>query len=168
MSSDKTNEALERLAGEPVDELDLAILDQLGALLDALDPMPAHLVDEVRFALTLDALHAEIAQLQAGDLAAVRGEEALATPTESMTFTSSSLSLMIQVVGRAADGLEVDGWVTGGGITIEVLQGSARLSAVSDAHGRLSWTGVQRGPTRFLVHPVHTEGRPVITPTVEL
>ena len=45
--------------------------------IDALDPVPAGLVERVQFGITLDALHAEIAELQrTADLVGVRSGEA--------------------------------------------------------------------------------------------
>ena len=47
----------------------------MAQLYDTLDPVPSGLVDRIQFGITLDALHAEIAELQrSGDLVGVRAE----------------------------------------------------------------------------------------------
>ena len=50
---------------------------------------------------TLAALHAEIADLERMPLAGVRGDDTAYTPTESVTFTSSSLSLIHLTIIRS-------------------------------------------------------------------
>ena len=47
----------------PLDESDVALLAALRALHAELDPVPAGLTDDVKFALTVQALHAEVAEL---------------------------------------------------------------------------------------------------------
>ena len=59
------------------------------AVYDALDPVPAGLVDRIQFGITLDALHAEIAELQrSGELLGVRGDST--AEAQTITFTSAT------------------------------------------------------------------------------
>jgi hypothetical protein len=155
---------------EPLDDVDRMILAELRGLHDELDPPPEDLAERVRFALTLAALEAEVAELQEqSSLAQVRSEQLYAT-TDTLTFTSSSLSLMVTVTPDTTDYdlLRVDGWLTGPGIVVELSVGTQRLPATSDANGRLVWEGVPRGRARFLIHPASEGARPVVTPTIEL
>jgi hypothetical protein len=157
------------LTHEPLDEFDREVLAELRAMHEQLDPPPGDLAERVKFALTLAALEAEVAELQELSLAEVRSEQVYAT-TDSMTFTSSTLSLMVTVTPDTTDfeRLRVDGWVTGPGIVVELSIGTQRLTATSDANGRLVWEGVPRGRARFLIHPTSEGARPVVTPTIEL
>src|SRR5690348_15815595 len=94
--------AWESLAAEPLDDVDARILSQIGRLYDALDPVPADLVDRLQFAITLDALHVEIAKLQlasSGELA-MRGAEQV-NAVKTLTFSSESVTTMVTI---SADG----------------------------------------------------------------
>ena len=62
-----------RAGAAEIDAEDLALLGRVARLYDTLDPVPAGLVERIQFGITLDALHAEIAELQrSGDLVGVR------------------------------------------------------------------------------------------------
>lgn len=161
----------EHLIEEPMDDIDRTILREMRGMYEAVDAPPADLAERVKFALTLAALEAEVAHLQELSTAEVRSEQTYAT-TDTLTFTSSSTSLMVTVgpdVGATgADLLRVDGWVTGSGVLVELSVGTERHPATSDANGRLVWEGVPRGRARFLIHPASEGARPVVTPTIEL
>ncbi len=161
-------ESIAELAAQPLDDVDEQVLGMLREMFDQYDPPPADLAESVGIALTLSALDAELAELQQQSTLAVRSSaEPLATDT--ITFTSSSLNLMVQITVDEDDGsLRIDGWVTGGGVRIDVLQGSWSSSATSDAHGRLMWEGLPRRPLRFLMHPVLANERVVITPVIDI
>ena len=90
-----------------------------------------------------------------------------AESADSVTFTSSTMTLMV-VIGRDDGQLRIDAWVSGGGITVELIQGAERTAQVSDVNGRVSWFPVQPGLARFLIAPITSGGRPVITPAIEL
>ena len=155
---------------EPLDATDVAILGQVRSLLTAVDPVPADLTDQVRFALTVQALHAEVAELTRGDQLAVRGGET-AEGVESVTFTAASVSLMVSAK-PSSDGrtTRVDGWVTRGGAVVEVVVGDDRRTITSDDHGRFSVDDLPRGRTYFVIRvdPDDEAVRPVITPEVNL
>ena len=149
----------------PMDALDGVILGQLSSLFDVLDPPPEALADDVLFAISLAALDAELATLE--DTSALQLRASSAVQVDTVTFTSSALQLMVSIA--AQDGaLRVDGWITGGGLAVELLCGTASITATSDAHGRLVWSDVPQGPIRFLIHPNDGRSRPVLTPVIEL
>lgn len=149
---------------EPMDDIDFAILDALRQTLTLADPVPPHLVDDIEFSLSLAAMNAEIALLS-DELVGVRSPTA--ESADSVTFTSSTMTLMV-VIGRDDGQMRIDAWVSGGGITVELIQGAERSSSVSDVNGRVSWFPVQPGLARFLISPITSGGRPVITPAIEL
>ena len=95
------------LATEPLDELDERILTSLADVLRAADPVPAGLADDVKFALTVQALHAEVAELQR-----VGAESALArseyTRTQTLTFSAETLSVMVTLSPIDAEEVRVE------------------------------------------------------------
>ena len=148
---------------EPLDAFDLELLESIAELLDEIDPPPAGLDEDVLVRLAVAGLDAELATLQQESEVLLRGS----TPVESITFSSSTLQLMIQVSPQE-DGLRIDGWVTGGGISVELHAGGTSYPVVSDAHGRLVWLGVPSGPLRFVLLPADPDAKPVVTPVIEL
>ena len=119
--------SLDELALGEIDAVDVENLNRMAQLYDALDPVPSGLVDRIQFGITLDALHAEIAELQrSGDLAGVRSEAG--TDAQTVTFTSASLSTMVTITPSGPDRVRIDGWVApGGGVVVE-LRTSTRPS----------------------------------------
>lgn len=148
------------------DEADDAILAGVRALVDAADPVPAGMADRTRFALTVHALHAEVAELTRTEALAVRAAEE-PVPTESMTFTSGSLSLMLSARDDGAGTLRLDGWVTRGGAQVEVCRDGGPTTVTADGNGRFVLTGLAHGSVYFVVRDASLE-RPVVTPTVLL
>ena len=148
-----------------LENLDAGLMDSIAALYDVVDPPPPSLDDDVIFALSLGVLDAEIATLTEEVMPAMRSGEAEATNT--VTFTSSALQLMIRTVEEDDGTLRIDGWVTGGGIDVAVLSGANARWSTSDAHGRLLWRNVTRGALRFLLRPADPADRPVMTPVIE-
>ncbi len=147
-------------ADEPMDAIDQRILSQLATLYATTDPVPLDLTERIDFALAVAELEADIAELTASELVGVRGEE-----TDSVTFTSGSLSLMITTV-TSAHHARIDGWVTDPGATVDAVAEGATHSATADHSGRFSMDAVPRGRVHFVVR---REGyRPVITPSVEI
>jgi hypothetical protein len=66
------------------------------------------------------------------------------------------------------DGVRVDGWVTGGGVEVDLLAGDQAFAATSDATGRLTWPTVAHGAIRFRIRPPQPGSRVVVTPTIEV
>jgi hypothetical protein len=156
------------LAAGSLDDVDDAVLRDVLQVYSLVDPPPRGLADSVKFELTLAALHAEIAELEQLSAAGVRHADEYTT-TGSVTFTSSSLSLMV-TVAPDPDGatVRVDGWVTGGETQVELRVAERSFHTTADLDGRFVLTGVPRGRARFVLRP-HAPGiRPVITPTIEI
>lgn len=149
-------------AGVPIDSTDLQILDDLRETLVALDPLPAGLDQRLTFQVSLALMNAKVAEIQR-EPAGVRAGVDVA---ESVTFSSGSTTLMV-MVSREDDGIQIDGWVNGVGIEVELVQRDQHRVAVSDANGRLSFPNVMAGHTQFVIRSA-AGGRPVVTPPMEL
>lgn len=149
----------------PLDETDLDLLRDLRETVDRLDPCPAGLADDVKFALTVKALHAEVAELTQEPLALVRGEDDDPDQTQTMTFSTDSVSIMLTVT-PGLDGTRVDGWLTCDVADVELLRPDGRSDRTGVEDGRFVFARVDSGATRLVVHP--RQGRPVVTPTFTL
>ena len=138
-------------------------------LFDRLDPVPDGLVDRIRFGITLDALHAEIAELQrSSDLAGVRSTGT--ADTQTVTFTSASLTVMVTISPAAADRVRLDGWVApGGGVEVQLRLADETRTVTADADGRFVFDEVPHGLAQFVVRqPAGIDQPPVVTPSIEL
>jgi len=156
-------------AGE-IDAEDQRVLDRLATVYDQLDPVPPGLADRITFGITLDALHAEIAELQrSGELVGVRAEQAPAG-TQTVTFTSSDLTTMVTISAGGADRVRIDGWVDpGAGIEIELRLPSESRHAIADSDGRFVFDDVPKGLAQFILRRDSGTGRrAVFTPSIEL
>ena len=160
---------------DAIDARDIANLGHVRDLFGHADPVPSDLAERVKFAITVHALHAEVAELMDSALLTTRGAEATVepTPTESVTFTAASLSLMVSAGPMDSDELEdrvrVDGWVTTPGARVEAVTAEESSSVISDANGRFVLDDLPHGPVHFVVtDPGNEDTRPVITPTIQI
>jgi len=154
---------------EPLTPADVAVLDRLAALWSDLDPVPADLVDRIGLALTLDALHTEVAELRRVGSAelAVRADET-SIEAETITFTTDVLTVMITVHAEG-EHVRIDGWATPAGVlAVELHQGPSILRTESDEDGRFVLTEVPRGPARLDLRRAAEPTVPVVTPMIEL
>lgn len=146
----------------PMDQRDVELLGQVRALFGRLDPVPAGLTERVKFALTVQALHAEVAELVALAPALVRGPTQAET-VPAVSFRTDSLSIMLTVTASGPGPARIDGWLTCGAATVEVTGSDGVVREGSaDEGGRFVVDDVPRGTARLLVHQV--DARPVITP----
>lgn len=153
---------------EPLDTQDLATLAVLAATYGRLDPVPADLTERVKFALTVQSMEAEVAQLVQAQPLAVRGNDT-ARAIESVTFSSARVSLMVTTT-PSGDHVRIDGWVTSGGARVEVGCADMVLSATADHNGRFVVDGVPRGSVMFVIRldPDDPDETPVVTPRIEV
>jgi hypothetical protein len=161
----------EALAAEPMDDQDEATMQLLAALYEQIDPVPADLVERLQFTITLDALNAELAQLQQLDALASSGARGVdADEAKTLTFTSESLTTMVTVTAAGPDRVRIDGWCAPvGGVTVELRQVNASVEVQADEDGRFVFDDVSHGLTRFVVRSAKPSSRPpVITPAVEI
>lgn len=164
MSPDQSRE-MDRL-----DDDDLAILGEIREVFDRVDPVPATLGERVKFALTVQALEGEVAELQrlSPEGAGVRSVDYARAQT--VTFTSDRLTAMVTISMLDAQTVRVDGWVTGGRVEVELRERSRSSFLETDADGRFVFEGIARGLAQFVLRPLNAgaDARPVITPTIEL
>jgi hypothetical protein len=168
MSPSESVELDQLAAGEP-DEMDELVLHGLAGIYNTLDAVPDALVERIQFGITLDALHAEIAELQrSGDLVGVRAEEM--TEARTVTFTSTTLTTMVTITPLSAEQARIDGWVApGGGVTVEARTSEGVTTTVADADGRFVFEELARGMVQFTVRPPEgLANPPVLTPTIEI
>jgi hypothetical protein len=161
----------EALAAESMDDQDAATLQLLATLYDQIDPVPSDLVERLQFAITLDALNAELAELQQMDALAPSGARGVdADEAKTLTFTSESLTTMVTVTPAGPDRVRIDGWCApGGGVTVELRQLNASVEVQADEDGRFVFDDVRHGLSRFVVRSARPSSRPpVITPAVEI
>jgi len=176
--SDYPQDPPEAVDGEeqPLDALDAAILNDIRALYEAADPVPAGLVARTTFALDLVGLEDEIARLDPVGLSAAgaRGAE----QSRTITFDSESLTIVVQASPSGAT-LRVDGWLAPPGVRrLRLRAGEVDFPAQSDELGRFVVLDVPRGLVQIVVegeNESESEGgtgadraRQVITPAVVL
>jgi hypothetical protein len=169
MNPEDNAQRVRQLAGGAVDDTDVQILQRAAELYEQADPVPPGLVERIQFGITLDALHAEIAELQrTAELTGVRS--AGAADTQSITFTSTSLTTMVTITVLSADRVRIDGWLAPvGEVSVELRTRDRTLSVTSDADGRFVFESVPRGLAQFVMHPRAGENGPgVVTPTIEI
>lgn len=157
------------LAAQPIDDRDEALLRQVGATFAAADPVPDGLVERLQFAMTLDALRAELAELQRMDgLVGARGEAT--SDVQTVTFTSQSMTIMITATPVGPDRVRVDGWAADGAdVLIELRTVAGPQHGVADADGRFVFEDVPRGMTQFVVRRPEGSIMPtVVTPSMEI
>lgn len=157
--------AAERAA---LDETDEALFQEVATMLDDLDPMPADLVERVRFALALDEVYEEVARMTrvADDALAVRTDVVGTTRADTLTFSADRLTAMV-TISDARPGLRrLDGWVSPAGARRVVVRMQGWYDEVScDATGRFVVEALPASFVQLLFHPRADEtGGAVVTP----
>ena len=96
------------LAAGALDDVDAHVLDQLRHLHEVVDPPPADLVDRVKFAMTVAALEAEVADIvSSATLETVRGTDY--DRADTVTFASDGLSVMVSIEHGATTRADIVG-----------------------------------------------------------
>jgi hypothetical protein len=166
--TDPRQPSLDELAAEPIDDVDLEVLRQTAALFDTIDPVPAGLVERINFGLTLEALHAEVAELQrSANLVGVRAEAA--SDVQTVTFTSSTLTTMITATPTSGDRMRIDGWIAPSAVvSVELRSRTESRQTESDEDGRFVFEDVPRGLVQFVLRPDSDDRHAVVTPAIEI
>ncbi len=173
MSDDNDDHTLDELAAGLLDDADAAILAELRAVFDEVDPAPADLVDRVKFSLALDEMFEEVARVTRAPLEAlaVRSEVA-GIRTETLTFSADRLTAMVTVSRLGADGLRLDGWLAPPEEFLVRLRlpGRDRRETLVDESGRFSFDHLDEGFGQLSFHPLDDEApeNAVVTPLFQL
>lgn len=149
---------------------DRALLDQLRAMWERADPLPADLVRRALFLLELDNVDFELMSLRETLVAeGARGVETAST----ITFASESLTVMVTISDTDARRRRLDGWIApSGALRLELRTTTGVREGVADADGRFVFTDVPMGLVQLVIQP--TEGaavrlpHPVVTPAMSL
>jgi hypothetical protein len=136
-------------AQAPIDETDLDILDELADLYTTLDPVPAGLVERIQFAVALDEIDIEVMRLvdETPLATGARGER-----STIFTFSNSTTTLTIRIVGLTDDTVRVDGWVAPPSayrIVLRTAQGEVR--GLADDDGRFVFDELPTGLAQLVV-----------------
>jgi len=159
------------VAGEldPLDDLDLQTLATLRGIWEATDPVPAGLGDRAKFAMTVAALEAEVAEIAAGTLEAAGVRATAYDRATTITFSSDTLSAMITIEVADASSARVSGWVTSGRTHVELRERAKTQETTADEAGRFTFASVERGLAHLVMRRLDDpDARPVITPAIEI
>jgi hypothetical protein len=150
---------------EPMDEFDTAVLSGVKDLWSTVDPLPATLLDRIKFAVELENVDLEVMRLtELSEPALVRGDE----QSRLITFDSETLTIMVSIRQNPNGTIRVDGWLTPAGChPIELRASSGDQATVSDKDGRFVLDTVSPGLAQLVVRPDGTT-RTVTTPAISL
>lgn len=173
--------ALDRSAAQPLDAADLALLAEVSSVLTAADPVPDDLVERIQFALALDEVYAEVAQITRLDVDAhaVRSEAGADMRTETLTFSTERLTVMLTISrsGTGPDPVRLDGWVTPAvPLRIQLRMQEGTQDTGTDETGRFVLEGVPEGFAQLTFSPADGDevaddapgGGVVVTPLFQL
>jgi hypothetical protein len=152
-----------------IDSQDLRALATLRTILMASDPVPSGLAERAKFAMSVAALEAEVAEITTttADLAGVRSTQYDRAGT--ITFSSDQLSAMITIEVADGGSARLSGWVTTGPTHVELRERSRTQETTTDDAGRFTFTSVERGMVHLVLRRLDDpESRPVITPAIEI
>lgn len=158
----------------PLDAHDDAVLTAVAELYAGADPVPADLVDRIRFAISLEDLDSEVMRLTGEvmvDAAMARSGPGEVDEVRSITFDCASLSIMISVTVADDDTVRIDGWLAPPGPhRVEVRTVAGPVSTVADEHGRFVAERIVRGLAQLVVRTAadggQGAGRSVMTPSI--
>jgi hypothetical protein len=156
------------LAAGQLDAVDAIVLESLRQIHEELDPVPGDLVDRIKFAMTVAALEAEVAEIvSSATLETVRGADY--DRADTVTFASDGLSVMVSIEHGATTKADIVGWVSETDVEVELRERGRTRTTVVDDEGRFTFTGVERGLVNFVLRRRTDPGSPpIITPAIEL
>ena len=155
-------------AGE-IDEVDLRALAMLRTVWQASDPVPSGLAERAKFAMSVAALEAEVAEITTltAETAGVRST--VYDRASTVTFSSDQLSAMISIEIVDGGTARVSGWVTNGPTHVELRERSRTQETTTDDEGRFTFVSVERGLAHLVMRRLDDDdARPVITPAIEI
>lgn len=149
-------------AAEPLDDRDFQVLDGVRDLYAAIDPMPAGMLDDIRFALAVEHLQTEVARAAADLLPVItRG----ADEQRLHTFESPAMTIVVSVRHNDDGTARIDGWLEPPRAhPVELRTPDGTVTTWSDERGRFSMDGVAHGTGYLTVRPQLAKA--VTTPTI--
>ena len=160
---------LDRLSAEPVDAADLQVLATVRAIFQASDPVPSGLAERSKFAMTVAALEAEVAEIMQNTAETAGVRAAVYDRAATITFSSDQLSAMITIEVVDGGTARLSGWVAEGPTSVELRERSRTQTTETDSEGRFSFATVERGLVHLLLRRLDLpDSRPVITPAIEI
>ncbi len=147
-------------ADEPLDDVDFALLGEIAALYEAMDPVPPGLVERVRFSLALDEVFGEVAQLTRvpADAAGVRTELVDAVRANTLSFAAESLTAMVTVSRSGVGRVRLDGWLAPDGVrSVHVRMQGAAVEVLADEDGRFVVEDLREGFVQLVFHVIITD-----------
>jgi hypothetical protein len=157
------------LATEPLDADDLRALATVRAIFQASDPVPPDLAERSKFAMTVQALEAEVAEIMMTTAETAGVRSAVYDRAATITFSSDQISAMISIEVVDGSTARLSGWVTDGPTSVELRERSRTQSTQTDAEGRFTFASVERGLVHLLLRRLDLpDSRPVITPAIEI
>jgi len=160
---------IDRLAAEPLDDQDLRALATVRSIFAASDPVPPGLADRAKFAMTVAALEAEVAEIMQTSAEAVGVRAKVYDRAGTVTFSTDALSAMITIEPIDGARAKLSGWVSDRPTAVELRERSRTQTTETDAEGRFSFAEVERGLVHLLFRRIdQPDSRPVITPAIEI
>ncbi|WP_336204246.1 hypothetical protein [Nonomuraea sp. LPB2021202275-12-8] len=150
----------------PLDLEDILLLDEINRLYSQVDPVPADLVANIRFALAVDSDAFDVFRVfeEEEQLAGVRGGER----SRTITFDSDNLTIMIDVTPLDGGAIRIDGWLAPpAGHRVELRTAAASSTARADDQGRFAFDGVSQGLAQFVVRGAD-DAALAVTPSIDL
>lgn len=157
---------IDELASKPIDATDERILRSLGEIVAASDPVPAALADQVKFALTVEALGAQVAELLEQEPAGVRSAYDTIT---TVTFSGDDITVLLTLDSEHRPRRRVTGWLSAPDVAVQVHGPDGEVTADIDEDGRFEVEFSRTGLLHLVIQPAGAPGtRPVITPPIQI
>jgi hypothetical protein len=155
----------------PLDELDAAILRQVRAAYEVVDPPPMDLNTLSRFAIQLTDVDIEVCRLYE-DVRSTAGARAT-NLARRVTFEADSMTIMV-AIERRDTGVRVEGWLAPPARLRVELRTSAGAGGgqgetsdlLADEYGHFVFDRIRPGPAQLAIH--RSASSTVVTPPITL
>lgn len=161
----------DNFADQPIDGTDVAILGEIATLYDTVDPVPADLIERLRFSVALDEVFTEVADMTRTSVELTGARSETGVRTETMTFSAECLTVMVTVTRMGPDRVRLDGWVAPAApLPVRLRTAAGRIRTMADADGRFSFEDLPTGYVQlaFGAGGADDTGQVVVTPSFEL
>lgn len=160
-------------ADEPLDGRDAALLQEVALMFDDVDPVPADLVERVQFALALDEVFDEVAEMtrMPADAMSMRTDVTNVVHSDTLTFSAARLTAMVTVARTGPGRVRLDGWVSPQGTRrVDLRRQGTRERLSTDADGRFAVDDLREGFVQLIFHSAGLDeiDEVVVTPLFKL